>query len=662
MRRTEQLNQIVKDRILVLDGAMGTMLQRHKLTEKDYRGNHFKNWPSDLKGNHDLLNLTRPDVVAGIHHAYFEAGADIVETDTFNANAISQSDYGTQDYVYEINLAAAQLARKVADEFTIKERNKPRFVAGSIGPTNRTSSMSPDVNRPGFRATTFQELADAYREQARGLIDGGADLLLIETVFDTLNCKAALFGITSLIEETNADVLIGVSGTITDASGRTLSGQTIEAFWISISHAPLFCVGINCSLGAAEMRPYVESLSQIANVPLIIFPNAGLPNELGGYDQTAEVMKGLMGEFGKSGFFNIAGGCCGTTPEHIRAIADAVKDLPPRVIPEANPYTQISGLEALTIRPESNFVNIGERTNVTGSSKFAKLIREDKYQEALSVAAQQVESGAQVLDVNMDEGLLDSKQAMIDFLNLMGSEPDIAKLPFMINSSKWEVIEAGLQCVQGKAIVNSISLKEGEAKFLDQARACLRYGAAVVVMAFDEVGQADTASRKVEICRRAYRILTEEVGFPPEDIIFDPNIFAVATGIDEHNNYAVDFIEATRRIKAACPHARISGGVSNVSFSFRGNEPVRQAIHVVFLYHAIAAGMDMGIVNAGALPLYDDLDADLRERVEDVVLNRRSDGTERLLEIADRYKGKKGEKKVEDLAWRDRPVRDRLSH
>jgi len=458
--RTSLLKQAVKDRILVLDGAMGTMLQRYKLTEADYRGEAFATWPSDLKGNHDLLNITRPDVVAEVHRDYFLAGADIVETNTFNANAISQADYGTQSYVYEINLAAAQLARKVADEFTAAEPSKPRFVAGSMGPTNRTASMSPDVNRPGFRATTFKELADAYAEQARGLIDGGVELFLIETVFDTLNCKAALFGITTLIEETNADVLIGVSGTITDASGRTLSGQTIEAFWISISHAPLFCVGINCALGAAEMRPYIESLSQIANVPLIVFPNAGLPNELGGYDQTAEVMKGLMLEFGKSGFFNIAGGCCGTTPDHIRAIANAVVDLPPRVIPPANPYTQLSGMEPLTIRPESNFVNIGERTNVTGSAKFAKLIRDGKYQEALSVALQQVESGAQVLDINMDEGLLDSKQVMVEFLHLMGSEPDIAKLPFMIDSSKWDIIEAGLQCVQGKCIVNSISMKE----------------------------------------------------------------------------------------------------------------------------------------------------------------------------------------------------------
>jgi 5-methyltetrahydrofolate--homocysteine methyltransferase len=661
MTRTALLQQAVKERILVLDGAMGTMLQRHKLTEKDYRGDHFPDWPNDLKGNHDLLNLTRPDVVEQVHREYFLAGADIVETDTFNANAISQSDYGTQAFVYEINLAAAKLARKVADEFTAAEPGKTRFVAGSIGPTNRTSSMSPDVNRPGFRATTFKELSDAYREQARGLIDGGADLLLIETVFDTLNCKAALFGITSLIEETNADVLIGVSGTITDASGRTLSGQTIEAFWISISHAPLFCVGINCSLGAAEMRPYVESLSQIANVPLIIFPNAGLPNELGGYDQTAEAMKGLMREFGQSGFFNIAGGCCGTTPEHIRAIADAVKDLPPRTIPAPNPYTQISGLEPLTIRPESNFVNIGERTNVTGSSKFAKLIKENKYQEALSVAAQQVESGAQVLDVNMDEGLLDSKQAMIDFLNLMGSEPDIAKLPFMIDSSKWEVIEAGLQCVQGKCIVNSISMKEGEAAFVHHAKLVRRYGAAVVVMAFDEEGQADTIERKVSICQRAYKILTEQVGYPPQDIIFDPNIFAVGTGIVEHSDYAINFIEATRQIKATCPGVKISGGVSNVSFSYRGNNAVREAMHSAFLYHAIQAGMDMGIVNAGMIEVYEEVDKVLLTKVEDVLFNRHPDATEALTTYAEDFKTK-GKVIQRDQEWRFGNVQERLKH
>ncbi|HQW00943.1 MAG TPA: methionine synthase, partial [Saprospiraceae bacterium] len=659
--RTSLLKQAVKDRILVLDGAMGTMLQRYKLTEADYRGEAFATWPSDLKGNHDLLNITRPDVVAEVHRDYFLAGADIVETNTFNANAISQADYGTQSYVYEINLAAAQLARKVADEFTAAEPSKPRFVAGSMGPTNRTASMSPDVNRPGFRATTFKELADAYAEQARGLIDGGVDLLLIETVFDTLNCKAALFGITTLIEETNADVLIGVSGTITDASGRTLSGQTIEAFWISISHAPLFCVGINCALGAAEMRPYIESLSQIANVPLIVFPNAGLPNELGGYDQTAEVMKGLMLEFGKSGFFNIAGGCCGTTPDHIRAIANAVVDLPPRVIPPANPYTQLSGMEPLTIRPESNFVNIGERTNVTGSAKFAKLIRDGKYQEALSVALQQVESGAQVLDINMDEGLLDSKQVMVEFLHLMGSEPDIAKLPFMIDSSKWDIIEAGLQCVQGKCIVNSISMKEGEAAFIHHAKLVRKYGAAVVVMAFDEDGQADTTERKVSICVRAYKLLTETVGFPPQDIIFDPNIFAVGTGIVEHNEYAINFIEATRMIKSLCPGAKISGGVSNISFSYRGNNAVREAMHASFLYHAIKAGMDMGIVNAGMIEVYEEVDPELLKKVEDVLFNRHPDATEALTTYAEDVKSS-GKVIQREQAWREESVQERLKH
>ena len=659
--RTTLLRKIVQDRILVLDGAMGTMLQRYNLAEVDYRGQHFAGWPSDLKGNHDLLNLTRPDVVEEVHRAYFSAGADIVETNTFNANAISQNDYGTQNFVYDINLASARIARRVADEFTLANPDKPRFVAGSIGPTNRTASLSPDVNRPGFRAISFQELSDAYREQARGLIDGGVDLLLIETVFDTLNCKAALFGITSLIEETGADVLIGVSGTITDASGRTLSGQTIEAFWISISHAPLFCVGINCSLGAAEMRPYVESLSRIANVPLIIFPNAGLPNELGAYDQTAEVMQGLIREFGESGFFNITGGCCGTTPEHIRAIADAVKDLPPRIIPDKNPYTQLSGLEPLTIRPDSNFVNIGERTNVTGSSKFAKLIKENRYPEALSVALQQVEAGAQVLDVNMDEGLLDSKQAMIDFLMLMGSEPDIAKLPFMIDSSKWEVIEAGLRCVQGKCIVNSISLKEGEEAFIHHAKLVRKYGAAVVVMAFDEEGQADTIERKVSICQRAYRILTEEINFPPQDIIFDPNIFAIGTGIAEHNDYAINFIEATRQIKSLCPGAKISGGVSNVSFSYRGNNAVREAMHASFLYHAIKAGMDMGIVNAGMIEVYEEVDPVLLKLVEDVIFNRHPDATEALTTYADEVKTK-GKTIQREQAWREESVQERLKH
>jgi len=659
--RTTLLRQAAAERILVLDGAMGTMLQRYQLGEPDYRGTHFAEWPKDLKGNHDLLNLTRPDVVSAVHQAYFEAGADIVETNTFNANAISQADYGTEAYVYEINRTAVRLARAVADSFMEKEPDRPRFVAGSIGPTNRTASLSPDVNRPGFRAVSFDELAEAYREQARGLIDGGADLLLIETVFDTLNCKAALFGITSLIEETGADVLIGVSGTITDASGRTLSGQTIEAFWISIMHAPLFCVGINCSLGAAEMRPYVEALSAIAHVPTIVFPNAGLPNELGGYDQTAEIMQGLIRDFGASGFCNITGGCCGTTPDHIRAIADAVRGLPPRQIPAPSEYLQLSGLEPLVIRPESNFVNIGERTNVTGSSKFARLIRDNNYPEALSVALQQAEAGAQVLDVNMDEGLLDSKQAMIDFLHLMGSEPDIAKLPFMIDSSKWEVIEAGLQCIQGKGIVNSISLKEGEEIFLHHARLVRRYGAAVVVMAFDEKGQADTIERKVSICQRAYRLLTQEVGFPPQDIIFDPNIFAVGTGIAEHNDYAINFIEATRIIKATCPGAKISGGVSNISFSYRGNNAVREAMHAAFLYHAIQAGMDMGIVNAGMIEVYEEIAPELLKRVEDVLFNRHPDATEALTTYAESVKSA-GKTLQRDEAWREAPVEVRLSH
>lgn len=659
--RTSLLQAIARDRILVLDGAMGTMLQRHPLTEADYRGTHFAHWARDLKGNHDLLNLTRPDVVASVHRAYYEAGADIVETNTFNANAISQADYDTQEYIYEINLAAARLARTIADEFTAKQPDKPRFVAGSIGPTNRTASLSPDVNRPGFRAISFNELAAAYREQARGLIDGGADLLLIETVFDTLNCKAALFGITGLIEETGADVLIGVSGTITDASGRTLSGQTIEAFWISIAHAPLFCVGINCSLGAEEMRPYIESLSRIADIPLVVFPNAGLPNELGAYDQTPQVMQNLLHDFGKSGFLNIVGGCCGTTPDHIRAIADVVKTLSPRVPPPPSPFTQLSGLEPLIIRPDSNFVNIGERTNITGSSRFAKLIRENNYTEALSVALQQVESGAQIIDINMDEGLLDSRQAMVDFLLLIASEPDIAKVPVMIDSSKWEVIEAGLQCVQGKAIVNSISLKEGEAIFRQQANLVRRYGAAVVVMAFDEEGQADTIERKVSICERAYAILTKELGFPPQDIIFDPNIFAVGTGIAEHNEYAINFIEATRLIKQRCPHAKVSGGVSNISFSFRGNNAVREAMHAAFLYHAIKAGMDMGIVNAGMIEVYEEVRPELLKKVEDVLFNRHPDATEALTTYAEQIKSK-GKVIERDQAWRQATVEERLKH
>jgi 5-methyltetrahydrofolate--homocysteine methyltransferase len=659
--RITLLSQAVKERILVLDGAMGTMLQRYRLSEKDYRGERFADWSIDLKGNHDLLNLSRPDVVEQIHREYFQAGADIVETNTFNANAISQADYGTQAHVYDINFASASLARKVADLFTAENPEKPRFVAGSMGPTNRTASLSPDVNRPGFRAVTFDELADAYREQARGLIDGGVDLLLIETVFDTLNCKAAIFGITSLIEETNADVLLGVSGTITDASGRTLSGQTIEAFWISISHAPLFCVGINCSLGAAEMRPYVESLSRIANVPLIVFPNAGLPNELGEYDQTARVMRDLISDFGKSGFLNITGGCCGTTPEHIKAIANAVADHEPRKIPSPSPYTQLSGLEPLTIRPESNFINIGERTNVTGSKAFARLIRDGAYTDALSVARQQVENGAQILDINMDEGLLDSKQVMVDFLLLMSAEPDIARLPFMIDSSKWDIIEAGLKCVQGKCIVNSISLKEGEDAFLHHARLVRRYGAAVVVMAFDEQGQADSVDRKVSICERAYKLLTEKIGFPTQDIIFDPNIFAIGTGIAEHNNYGIDFIEATKEIKLRCPGVKISGGVSNISFSYRGNNTVREAMHASFLYHAIRAGLDMGIVNAGMIEVYEEVDPDLLKLVEDVIFNRDPNATEALTTYAGEVKSLT-KVLVREQAWRDENVRERLKH
>jgi 5-methyltetrahydrofolate--homocysteine methyltransferase len=656
------LEQSAQNRILVLDGAMGTMIQRYQLTEEDYRGDEFADFHKDLKGNNDLLSITRPDVIEAIHRAYLEAGADIIETNTFSGTSIAQADYDLQEQAYRINLESARIARKAADDFTAQRPDRPRFVAGAMGPTNRTASISPDVNNPGYRAVSFDELADAYYEQARGLVDGGSDILLVETIFDTLNAKAALFAINKLYSERGIKLPIMISGTITDASGRTLSGQTVEAFWISMNHMPIFSIGLNCALGAEEMRPYLETLSNIANCRVSAYPNAGLPNEFGEYDQGAEEMQTYIRDFASSGFVNIIGGCCGTTPDHIRAMARAVEGLSPRSIPETSPYTELSGLEPLVIRPETNFVNIGERTNVTGSRKFARLIKSGDYAEALSVAQQQVEAGAQIIDVNMDEGLLDSQEAMTTFLNLVMAEPDIARVPVMIDSSKFEVIEAGLKCVQGKCVVNSISMKEGEEEFIRQAKIIRSYGAATVVMAFDEEGQADTIERKVSICQRAYRILTEEVGFPPQDIIFDPNIFAVATGIEEHNEYAINFIEATRMIKATCPGAKISGGVSNISFSFRGNNVVREAMHSAFLYHAIKAGMDMGIVNAGMIEVYEEIPKELLERVEDVLFNRHPDATERLTDFAEGFKGEAGKALKKDLSWRKEPLEKRLEH
>ncbi len=656
----EEIERLLEQRILVLDGAMGTMIQAFGLDESGYRGK-FKDHPAELKGNNDLLNITQPELIKSIHRQYLEAGADIIETNTFNSNPISMSDYKMESMVYELNLGGARLARQVADAFTAADPSCPRFVAGSVGPTNRTASMSPDVNNPAFRAATFDALAAAYYEQARGLVDGGADLLLAETIFDTLNAKAALFAFEKCFSETGRRVPVMASVTITDNSGRTLSGQTIEAFWNSISHANLLSVGINCALGGKQMRPYVEELSEIAPVYFSCHPNAGLPNAFGGYDETAAETTEILGEFARNGWLNIVGGCCGTTPEHIRAIANAVRGLKPRAIPRPEPYLRLSGLEPLTFRPDLSFVNIGERTNVTGSPKFSKFILAGQYEEALSVARDQVEGGAQIVDVNMDEGLLDSEAAMTRFLNLIAAEPDIARVPIMIDSSRWSVIETGLKCIQGKGIVNSISLKEGEDVFKDYARKIRRYGAAVVVMAFDEKGQADTTDRKVEVCTRAYRILTKEVGFPPQDIIFDPNVLTVATGIEEHNNYAVSFIEATRRIKATLPLAKVNGGISNISFSFRGNKVVRDAMHSAFLYHAILAGLDMGIVNAGQLAVYEEIPKDLLELVEDVLLNRRPDSTERLLAFADSVQTSAKSEFKED-SWRQGSVEDRLKH
>jgi 5-methyltetrahydrofolate--homocysteine methyltransferase len=653
----QQLADLLQQRILILDGAMGTMIQRYNLTEADYRGERFADFPHDVKGNNDLLSLTRPDIIAAIHRQYFEVGSDIVETNTFSATSIAMADYHMEELVYELNYESARIAREVADEITRQTPDKPRFVAGAMGPTNRTASLSPDVNNPGYRAVTFDELVDAYYEQVRGLVDGGADILLVETIFDTLNAKAALFA----IDKFGAKLPIMISGTITDASGRTLSGQTTEAFLYSVSHLPLLSVGLNCALGAEPMRPYVQTLAKEAPFFVSAYPNAGLPNEFGEYDETPAMMAAQVEGFMRDGFINIIGGCCGSTPDHIRAIAEAAAKYQPRTRPDSEPYQKLSGLEPLKITEQTNFVNVGERTNVTGSKAFARLIKAGDYDAALAVARQQVENGAQIIDVNMDEGMLDSVEAMTTYLNLIAAEPDIARVPVMIDSSKWEVIEAGLKCVQGKAIVNSISLKEGEAAFIERAQLVKRYGAAAVVMAFDEDGQADSYERRIQICERAYRILVDQVDFAPQDIIFDPNILTVATGIEEHNNYAVDFIDATRWIKQNLPLAKVSGGVSNISFSFRGNEPVREAFHSAFLYHAIRAGLDMGIVNAGQLAIYDDIPKDLLEHVEDVLLNRRDDATERMVAFAETVKAK-GKEVVVDDAWRSGTVAERLKH
>jgi len=674
MSETEvQLREILSQRIMILDGAMGTMIQQYKLTEADYRGERFAGFQAPagerelfLKGNNELLSLTQPQIIQEIHEKYLEAGADIIETNTFGATSVAQDDYYMAHLVYEMNVEAARLARAACDNFSTPE--KPRFVAGAFGPTPKTASISPDVNDPAARNVSFDQLVAAYLEQARGLAEGGADIFMVETIFDTLNCKAALFAIDTFFEQTGKRLPVMISGTVTDASGRILSGQTVAAFWHSVRHARPLTIGLNCALGAALMRPYAEELSKIADTFVCIYPNAGLPNPMSdtGFDETPDVTSSLVKEFAESGFVNIAGGCCGTTPPHIKAIAGQLRGMAPRKVPAIAPATRLSGLEPFIIDDDSLFVNVGERTNVTGSKAFARMVLNEQFEDALHVARQQVENGAQVIDINMDEGMLDAVKAMTHFLNLVASEPDIARVPVMIDSSKWEVIEAGLKCVQGKSIVNSISMKEGEAEFLRQAKLCRRYGAAVIVMAFDEKGQADTFERKTEICKRAYDLLVQQLDFPPEDIIFDPNIFAIATGIEEHNNYAVDFINATRWIKENLPYARISGGVSNVSFSFRGNDPAREAIHTVFLYHAIKAGMTMGIVNAGMVGVYDDLDPELRERVEDVVLNRRPDATERMIEFAGTLKAD-GKKEATTQEWRGTPenpvpVNKRLEH
>uniref|UniRef100_UPI0035B06E89 methionine synthase n=1 Tax=Accumulibacter sp. TaxID=2053492 RepID=UPI0035B06E89 len=660
--RTAELKACLERKILVLDGAMGTMIQRHRLQEADYRGSRFAGHAHDLKGNNDLLVLTQPDLIRAIHAEYLTAGADIIETNTFNSTSVSQADYHLEAIVHELNVAGAQLARSVCDEFTARDPSRPRFVAGGLGPTSRTASISPDVNDPGYRNTSFDELVGTYSEAVRGLCEGGVDIILVETVFDTLNAKAALFAVEQYFEQVGRRWPVMISGTITDASGRTLSGQTAEAFWNSLNHVRPLSFGLNCALGAAELRQYVEELSRICDCFISAYPNAGLPNAFGGYDETPEQLAAEVSDWARQGFVNIVGGCCGTSPEHIAAISRGVSGVKPRAVPLVERKLRLSGLEPFNVGKESLFVNVGERTNVTGSKAFARMILEGRFDDALAVARQQVENGAQVIDINMDEAMLDSKAAMERFLKLIASEPDISRVPIMIDSSKWEVIEAGLKCIQGKGIVNSISMKEGEAGFLRQARLARRYGAAVVVMAFDESGQADTYARKTEICARAYQLLTEQAAFPPEDIIFDPNIFAIATGIEEHNNYAVDFIEACKWIRANLPGAQISGGVSNVSFSFRGNDAVREAIHTVFLYHAVKAGLSMGIVNAGMLGVYDDLDPALRDKVEDVVLNRSPAAGEALVEFALTVKEGKAKDTGPDLSWRELPVEQRLTH
>ncbi len=658
-KRITALHHALTERILVMDGAMGTMIQALKYSEDDFRGERFKSHSRELRGNNDLLTLTQPQAIKDIHAAFLEAGADILETNTFNSNSISQADYGLEDIVYELNYEAARLAREAADEFSIADQ--ARWVAGVLGPTSKTASISPDVNDPGYRNTNFDELREIYTQAVHGLVEGGVDIILVETVFDTLNAKAALFAIDEYFEQNNIQLPVIVSGTITDQSGRTLSGQTTEAFWYSMQHAQPVAVGLNCALGAKELRQYVDALATVADTYVSVHPNAGLPNEMGEYDDTPENMAQVLGEFAASGLVNIVGGCCGTTPKHICAIAKAVKEHLPRKIPQLEKSCRLSGLEPFTIGADSLFVNVGERTNVTGSIKFAKLIADEDYDTAIGIAREQVENGAQIIDVNMDEGMLDSEAAMQRFLNLIAGEPDISRVPVMIDSSKWSVIEAGLKCVQGKGFVNSISLKEGEEAFIEQARKVRRYGAGVVVMAFDEQGQAETTERKVEICERAYKILTETVGFPAEDIVFDPNIFAVATGIDAHNDYAKAFIESTQEIKRRLPHVKVSGGVSNLSFSFRGNNALREAMHSAFLYHAIKVGLDMSIVNAGKLPVYEDIPPDVKERIEDVLFNRRADATDRLLEITDSVKGQAQEQKT-DLSWRENNVHDRLVH
>jgi 5-methyltetrahydrofolate--homocysteine methyltransferase len=656
------LSDILSERIVILDGAMGTMIQQHKLEESDYRGERFADWESDLKGNNDLLGITQPEIIKSIHRKYFEAGADIIETNTFNSTSIALADYGMESLAYELSLTNAKLAKSAAEAVMINSDRKC-FVAGALGPTNRTASISPDVNNPAFRAVTYDQLVESYYEQAKGLVDGGSDVLLVETVFDSLNSRAALFALESLFDSLGKRLPVMLSFTITDQSGRTLSGQTVEGYWNSVSNIELLSVGINCALGPKEMRPYIEELSKIAPINVSSYPNAGLPNPLlpTGFPETPETLAPQLKEWAQNGWLNIVGGCCGTTPDHIRVLAEAVKNCAPRELSKPEQWLRLSGMEALTVRPDSNFVNVGERTNVTGSPRFAKLIKNEQFEDALAVARQQVENGAQIIDVNMDEGMLDSEAAMTQFLNLIASEPDISRVPIMIDSSKWSVIEAGLKCIQGKGVVNSISLKEGEKQFLDQARLIRRYGAAVVVMAFDEQGQADNTERRVEICTRSYNLLTKEVGFPPQDIIFDPNILTVATGMDEHNDYAVSFIESTRIIKSTLPFAKVSGGVSNISFSFRGNNAVREAMHSAFLYHSIKAGLDMGIVNAGMLEVYEEIPPDLLQRVEDVLLNRLPNATERLVDFAETVKQQDKAEKVSD-AWRSDSLEKRLSH